>query len=83
MDKQLHSSNWIDQAKQRGYGDALEVLLTAIEPIAPIIAQGLWVAQPLAGLLGHSNTLQDLAETLEDPDGLMQLRQRLSDDTQE
>jgi len=83
MDKQLHSSDWIDQAKQRGYGDALEVLLTAIEPIAPIIAQGLWVAQPLAGLLGQSTALQYLAETLEEPDGVIQLRQRLSDDTQE
>jgi hypothetical protein len=83
MDKQLHSSDWIDQAKQRGYGGALEVLLIAVEPIAPIIAQGLWVAQPLAGLLGHSNALQQLAEALEEPDGVIKLRQRLSDDTQE
>jgi len=83
MDKQLHSSDWVNQAKQRGYAPVIEVLLDAITPIAPIIAQGLWVAQPLAGLLGHSHALQHLAETLEDPDGVMQLRQRLSDDTQE
>lgn len=83
MDKNLPSSDWVDQAKQRGYGQVVEILLDAIEPIAPIIAQGLWVAQPLAGLWGQSNALQLLAETLEDPDGVTQLRQRLSDDTQE
>lgn len=83
MDKQLQSSDWIDQAKQRGYGQVIDVLLDVIEPIAPIIAQGLWVAQPLAGLWGQSNALQLLAETLEDPDGVTLLRQCLLDDTQE
>ena len=79
----MDKSDWIDRAKQRGYGQVIEVLLDAIAPIAPIIAQGLWIVQPLAGLWGQSNALQRLAETLEDPDGVTQLRQRLSDDTQE
>ena len=83
MDKQSHLSDWIEKAKQRGYGQFIAVLLDAIEPIAPIIAQGLWVAQPLAGLWGGANTLQLLAETLEEPDGVKQLRQHLADDTQE
>ena len=83
MDKQSHMSDWIEKVKQRGYGQWVYVLLDVIEPIAPLVAQGLWVAQPLVGLWDQSDTLQMLAETLEDPDGIAQLRQYLSDDKQE
>ena len=79
----MDKSDWIDRAKQRGYGPAIRILLDAIEPLAPLLAQGLWVAQPLAGLWGQSGALQQLAETLENPEGVSQLRQRLTDDTQE
>jgi hypothetical protein len=83
MDKQSQSSDWIDKAKKRGYGQVTYLLLDVIEPIAPLVAQGLWVVQPLAGLWGAGNALQILAETLESPDGVKQLQHRLSDDTQE
>lgn len=83
MDKQSHTLDWIEKAKQRGYGGVLSVLLDTIEPIAPIVAQGLWVFQPLAGLWNRSSTIQVLAETLETPDGINELRHYLADDTQE
>ena len=83
MDKQSHASDWIEKVKQKGYGDIAELMLDAIEPIAPIVAQGLWVVQPLAGVWNGSNTVQSLAQLLETPDGLAELRQRLADDTQE
>jgi len=83
MDKQSHTSDWAQKARDKGYDQWLLVMLDAIEPIAPILAQGLWVAQPLAGLWGGTRTVKMLAETLEAPDGVSQLRQQLSDDTGE
>jgi len=83
MDKQSYTSDWVEKAKANGHDQWLLVLLDAIEPIAPIVAQGLWVTQPLAGLWGGTDTVKLLAETLETPDGVAQLRQQLSDDTGE
>lgn len=83
MDKQSHTSDWAKKARDKGYDQWLLVLLDAIEPIAPIVAQGLWVTQPLAGLWGKSSAVQLLAETLEAPDGVTRLRKQLSDDTGE
>lgn len=83
MDKQSHTSDWAQKARDNGHDQWLLILLDAIEPIAPIVAQGLWVAQPLAGLWGKSTALQHLAQTLETPDGVDQLRQQLSDGTGE
>lgn len=83
MDKQSQTPDWLDRAKQNGYDQWVLVFLDAIEPIAPIIAQGLWVVQPLSGLWGGASSVQHLAETLESPDGIDHLRQRLSDNTGE
>ena len=80
MDKQSDTSDWIETAKQRGYGDILHILLDTIEPIAPVIAQGLWVVQPLAGLWNGTGGVQSLAQLLETPEGIAQIRQRLADD---
>lgn len=84
MDEQSNTADWIETVKQRGYGDIASILLDTIEPIAPIVAQGLWVFQPLAGLWNGTHGVQSLAQLLETPDGIAQLRQRLADDdTQE
>jgi hypothetical protein len=40
----------------------------------------LWVIQPVAGLFGARNAIQDLAETLDMPDGVESLRQQLQDE---
>lgn len=84
MDKQSDTTDWIETVKQRGYGDIAHILLDTIEPIAPIVAQGLWVFQPLAGLWNGTHGVQLLAQLLETPEGIAELRQRLVDDgTQE
>lgn len=83
MDKQSHTSDWAQKARNKGYDQWLLVLLDAIEPIAPIVAQGLWVTQPIAGLWGGTTAIKLLAETLEAPNGVDQLRKQLSDDTGE
>ena len=48
MDGQLQVSNWIESARRRGQVPFLLTVLDVIEPIAPALAQGLLVAQPLA-----------------------------------
>lgn len=53
--------------------------LDVMEPIAPLLAQMLWVAQPTAGLFGSTSSLAQLAETLETPEGVAQLRQQLQE----
>lgn len=55
-------------------------LLDAFEPLAPALAQCLLVAQPLANLWRRGEALGALAELLEEPDGLRELRRRLADD---
>ena len=55
-------------------------MLDVIGPIAPVLAQGLYAAQPLAGLWNGADALGELAELLEAPDGVDTLRRRLADD---
>lgn len=83
MNRQVPSLDWIESLKRRGYAPVLLTLLDVIEPIAPALAQGLWAAQPLAGLWHGRQAAQDLAELLEAPDGIEQLRRRLTDEAQE
>lgn len=71
---------WIDKLKGRGGAPYALLTLDVIEPIAPVLAQGLWMAQPLAGLWGGREDLRDLAELLEAPDGIAGLRRRLAEE---
>ncbi len=80
MDEPLRSSDWIERLKRRGQAPLMLTLLDVIEPIAPALAQCLWVAQPLAGLWNGAKAVQDLAERLEEPNGVEQLRQLLSNE---
>ena len=74
------NSDWIDNLKRLVGAPIASTLLDVIEPVAPVLAQGLWVAQPLAGLWNGGDALGELAEMLEEPGGVEQLRRRLSDD---
>ncbi len=79
MNGQAKLQDWLERAKQRGQAPFLLTLLDAIEPAAPVLAQGLLVAQPLANLWGEGLALRELAHLLEEPDGIRQLRRQLSD----
>ena len=76
-------SDFIDYLRRLGYAPAALTLLDVIQPIAPALAQGLYVAQPLARLWDGADALGDLAEALEEPEGLAQLRSRLRHDLEE
>jgi len=69
--------DWLNTAKARGWGGTLLLLMDVLEPAAPLIAQMLYVSTPAAGLFGQRHAWMQLAQTLEDPDGLSTLRAAL------
>lgn len=72
-------NDWIKQAKSRGLTDPLRLLLDVLEPLGPLGAQLLYVAQPASRLLGAADGLRQLAEALEEPGGIERLRHRLDE----
>ena len=48
MNNQTEIAGWIEAVKRRGGAPFLLILLEAFEPLAPALAQGLLVAQPLS-----------------------------------
>ncbi|MCY3864293.1 MAG: hypothetical protein OXG68_02535 [Chloroflexi bacterium] len=80
MNNQSEIADWIERAKRRGHAPFLLILLEAFEPLAPVLAQGLLVAQPLAYLWRGGAALGELAELLEERESLRELRALLADD---
>jgi hypothetical protein len=71
---------WIKNLKARGLAAPLSTALDLLEPLGPVGAQILWIAQPLSALVGASGWVGGLAEALEYPEGIAQLRQRLDEE---
>lgn len=70
---------WLRAWRAQGHGDWSVSLLEAFEPLAPLAAQLMWVAQPgLGWWLGHER-LASLARALETPEGIAVLRGVLQD----
>jgi len=61
----------------------VEVLLDAAEPLGPLGAQVLWVAQPTLGLLVPRDEIAALARLLEAPAGVAWLRAQLLEPDEE
>ena len=68
-------------AKRRGAAPTLLSLLDALEPAAPILAQTLLVAQPLANLLRAGDACRELADLLDEPNGAQELRALLAEES--
>lgn len=69
--------DWVRQARAHGLGGLLAVVLDVIEPFAPLLAQGLWVFQPIARIFGQHDVLGAMAQTLDEPDGVTRIRDEL------
>jgi hypothetical protein len=72
--------DWIELIRARGLEQAFCTALDVLEPLGPLGAQLIWVAQPAVHLMGRDlwrDALTALAEALEEPDGIARLRQRL------
>ncbi len=72
-------NDWIHEAKARGLGRTLSVLLDVIEPFGPLGAQILWVVQPVSRLVGMGTAVGELANALEQPGGVEELRRQLDE----
>ena len=68
---------WITRLQDVGLAHPVGVALDALEPLGPLGAQLLWVAQPALGLFVARDTLEALGRTLEEPGGVARLRQLL------
>lgn len=68
-------------ARLRGWGldELAATLLEVAEPLAPVGAQALYVAQPALGLFWGRDEIGRLATLLEDPANLAWLRAHLTD----
>jgi len=75
----MEKHDWIAQIKAHGLGGALDVLLDVLEPFSPLGAQILWIIQPVSGLWGRQETIGQIAERLEEPDGIGRLRRYIEE----
>jgi hypothetical protein len=60
---------WQERAEQAGLGGVSSAVVEALQPLAPLAAQVLWVAQPTFSLIGRGEAVGVLAEMLEYPGG--------------
>ena|GEM_PF-689751 len=68
----------VEAIRARGWEQAVSTALDVLEPLGPLGAQALWIAQPAARLIGGwGDALGILATTLEAPGGIQRLRQAL------
>lgn len=74
--KSLWRSRWIAVGRMihrhlvaRGLGGVAVAFSDALRPLAPAMQQLLWVAQPLADVLGQAQPISALADLLGDLDG--------------
>jgi hypothetical protein len=72
-------SEWVQLVKARGLAGVLAAALDALEPLGPLAAQMIWVAQPVAGLLLPRAALDAVARALEEPGGVERLRRQLDE----
>lgn len=73
--------SWLRSWKQREWGAWILTGLDAFEPLAPLGAQIIRVAQPLVGGWVSLERLETLARALETPEGIARIRQYLRDET--
>ncbi|MDZ4766511.1 MAG: hypothetical protein SGI73_18395 [Chloroflexota bacterium] len=76
------TARWLDavvaDVRARGWDGALLTALDAFEPLLPLGAQLLWVAQPALGMVGGGAQIGAWARLLESQAGVATLRARLS-----
>lgn len=78
MNDETHP-HWIHRARANGWESPLRVTLDVLEPLGPLGAQVLWVLQPTLGAFVGRDVLGELANAMEKPDGIAQLRRLLDE----
>ncbi len=77
--EQKPNLNLEDDLKASGFDGLIHLALDVIEPVGPLAAQLLWMAQPAATLFGWQRTIAELAAMLEARDGAERVRRLLDD----
>lgn len=70
-------SGWRLRLQATPLAGLLALMLDVAEPLGPLGAQMLWVAQPALGLMVSREAVADLAQVLERPGGVAWLREQL------
>ena len=70
-------TRWSQRLHKLGLAGVIETLLDAAEPLGPLGAQLLWVAQPTLSLFMPRGEITALAHSLEEPGGVARLRAQL------
>jgi hypothetical protein len=73
-------ARWAERLRAARLIGAVGTLLDAAEPLGPLGAQLLWVAQPTLGLFLPRAEIASLARLLDEPGGVAWLRERLTDE---
>jgi hypothetical protein len=71
---------WLRRLQQARMMGLAEVGLAFLQPISPLVAQLLYVAQPVVGKFDHHHDLKYFAALLEDPEAFEQFADRLLND---
>ena len=79
-DDQRDDLSWLRSWKKRGWDEWMLAGLDAFEPLAPLGAQILRVAQPIVGGWVNPGRLEMLARALETPEGIARIRHYLHDE---
>ncbi|MEP7292645.1 MAG: hypothetical protein ABI835_12745, partial [Chloroflexota bacterium] len=74
----MSEEEWIQAVRARGWENAVSTALDVIQPLAPLGAQLLWIAQPAARLGGWGAAFGTLAQALEALGGVERLRRALN-----
>jgi hypothetical protein len=72
--------DWLRAWQGKASGDWLALALDTLEPLAPLSAQLMWVAQPALGWALEPQQWQSLARALETPEGIETIRRLLRED---
>jgi len=56
---------WRELANEAGLGGIIDSLGAAFQPLSPLAAQLLWIAQPTLGLFGEAENIGELADLLD------------------
>lgn len=72
------NTNWIQHAQEREWIAPIHLALDVLEPFGVLGAQVLWVLQPSVGQWLPQGMLTDIAQALESPQALDELRSQLN-----
>ena len=72
-----HLVRWSERLRAARLDGLVGTLLNVFEPLGPVGAQVLWVAQPALGMWMSRDVIGDLARVLEAPGGVVWLREQL------